>query len=288
MVWWCLGLGGLVLSGWGILSTRRMLYPRPKPIAAIRVSPPVKTVSLVSHDGDPFEVWVVDSREPRGILVACHGYSANRFQLVDIAQGLRQRGYTVLVFDLRGHGMRRGPCTFGVKEAMDLEVILRWVGEQPDYAALPVGLLGFSMGGSITCQATVTFPQVAAVALDSTYAHLFPVLAAAILRDYHLPSIPWGWVTWLGVQVALGRCLITKDPAVFATRAHQPLFLIHGRDDRSVPLEQANLLYAKWHGPKAQWLEPHVGHVGMYAHDPTRYCDRVASFFDRWLHAPSP
>ena len=283
MIPWLLGFMGLGVSGWGVLSTYRMLHPEARPIPAPSSLPPVSIVSLTSHEGKPFDVWVLDAREPRGVVVACHGYHANRLQLIEIADGLHQRGYTVIAFDLRGHGMRHEACTFGVNEVRDIGVILAWLRQQPRLASLPVGLYGLSLGGAIACQAAARYPVFGALVLDSTYARLFPILARAITTQYHLPAIPWAWITWLGAQVALRRCLSRLDPVVLARHSSVPLLLIHGAQDETVPLEHAHALSASWRGPKDQWIEPQAAHAGTSAINLHGYCDRVARFFDQWL-----
>jgi len=288
VVWWLLGVVGLGVSGWGVLSTYRMLHPRPRPLTIPQSLPPVRTVSLVSRGREPFELWVLHADQPRGVIVACHGYHVHRLQLIERAQGLCQRGYTVLLFDLHGHGSRRGACTFGVRDVEDIGVILHWLKQQPELASLPVGVFGLSLGGAIACQAAARFSEVRALVVDSMYARLFPIMADAIRRLYHLPALPWAWVTWLGVQVALGRRLSRVDPLVLASQIRRPILIIHGAGDESVPVEHARALYARWQGPKAQWIEPTVGHVGMSAADLAGYCDRVAGFFDQWLTPQSP
>ena len=35
----------------------------------------------------------------------------------------------MLLFELRGHGARLGPCTFGIKESQDARAILAWGAE---------------------------------------------------------------------------------------------------------------------------------------------------------------
>ena len=291
MILWCLGLLGLTVSGWGVLSTYRTLHPEVRLFTPPQPFPSLRTVPLVSHDGHPFDVWVLDAHDPSGVVVACHGYHANRLQLIGLADGLRQRGYTVMACELRGHGMRsHEACTFGVNEVRDLNVVLAWLKRQPRLASQPVGLYGLSLGGAIACQAAARDSAYRAVVVDSAYARLFPILARAISTRYRLPIIPWAWITWVGVQVALGRRLSRLDPIIVARRSRAPLLLIHGGQDHTVPLTHAHALYASWHGPKERWIEPLAVHVGTYAANPQDYCNRVAHFFDQWLapHRSSP
>ena len=284
VLWGCIVVG-LVLGGWGILSTQRMLHPARRAVGPPPAFSPPQTVFLVSPDGQPFDCWFLEAQAPRGVLIACHGYRANRLQVWDVAHGLCQRGYCLLLFDLRGHGTREGPCTFGIKEREDLGVLLSWIRQQPTLAALPVGLLGFSLGGAVACQAAMQFPQIKVLVLDSTYARLFPILALSIRKGYHLSTVPWAWITWIGAQLALGHRLSPLDPVAVAPHARVPLLVIHGTADQTVPVEHARSLVEAWQGPKECWLEAGAGHVQTCFGNLPTYCDRVAAFFDRWLNA---
>ena len=288
VILWLLGTAGCGLLGWSVLSTRRMLYPKARALTIPHPFPSVNTTQLISRDGASFDIHLLEARPTRGVIVACHGYHANWLQLIEIGRGLCQRGYSMITFNLRGHGTRPGPCTFGIRESGDLDALLTWTQQQPALARHPVGMLGLSLGGAIVCQAAARHPTVGAIVLDSTYARLFPVVAGVIRRTYHFPKIPWAWLTWAGVQVALHRRLSSVDPQVVATRCRQPLLAIHGTADHTVPVEHARKLVASWRGPTEQWLEPGAGHVGIYTAHPADYCHRVADFFDRWLLLSSP
>ena len=282
-MWWFLGLLGLIPVSWGIVSARRVLYPERH-----LLSPPDPLPSYSQHvvsapDGLPFDVWVLETSSPRARLLLCHGYYANRYQLLALAQGLRGRGCEVLLFELRGHGSRAGPCTLGMKETEDAQAILQWTRARDRTHALPVGVLGFSMGAAVACQLAFRDPTVRAVAVDSVYSRLFPVLQRAIRQRYHLPAFPWTWLTWWSVQLALRKRLAPMDPVALAPRLHQPLFCIQGGEDRRVIPILGREFYQEWAGPKEQWFEPNIAHVGMFAAHPEEYCNRVADFFRRVL-----
>jgi len=262
-----------------------MLHPLPRTLPLSHPFAPVKTLSLVSRDEASFEAWVLEPSNPKGVIVACHGYRANRLQLVEIAHGLHQRGYAVITFDLRGHGTRPGRCTFGVQNVWDVEAVLGWIDQQPTLRTLPLGGFGVSLGGAVAIQTALRTARWRALVTDSTYARLFRVVARVVRRDYHLPEIPWAWMTWAGVQLAL-RCRLARlDPAALAMRARMPLLHIHGAQDQVVPLEEGDLLYQNWQGPKTRWIAPHAEHAGAHGGEPEAYVARVSAFFDRWLLA---
>jgi len=223
----------------------------------------------------------VDAPAPRARLLLCHGFYANRNQVLDIAEALRARRYEVLLIELRGHGERPGPCTLGVREAEDALQALAWARGCEAGSPRRVGVLGLSMGGAVACQVAARDPDVRAVVVDSIYSRFFPVLRRSIRRQYHLPAVPWAWLTWWGVQLALRVRLAPRDPAALAPRLGQPLLAIQGGEDRRVVPLLGREFFQRWAGPKEWWFEPHAVHVGMFARHPQEYCQRVGEFFDR-------
>lgn len=282
MIPWIGVLLALVV-GWGLISARRMLRPVPRDLPVPHPFPPVTTLSLTSHDGAAFDAWLFEPTQPRGVLLACHGYRANWLQLIGVAEGLRRQGYAVIAMNLRGHGSRPGPCTFGIRDREDLAAILTWRRTQPALSSLPVGMLGWSLGGAIACQVASQQPQIKALALDSTFARLFPIAARTVKVRYRLPVVPFAWITWAGAQLALRHDLSTLDPLRLAAKLQIPLFWIHGQQDQVVSIAEGEELFAAWPGPKERWSDPRAGHVGTYASQPDEYVNRLADFFDRWL-----
>ena len=286
-MWFGLGAITLILIGWSVASARRVLYPERRTLPILTPVPPYRSHTLTASDGDPLEIWVLEPAAPRGRLLLCHGYYANRYQMLSLAHGLREQGYETVLFEMRGHGTRPGPCTLGIKERADAEAILRWAQSRDGSHPLPLGAVGFSMGGAVICQLASRAPEVRALVVDSIYSRLFPVLTRAIREQYHLPAIPWAYLTWWTVQLLLGRRLAALDPVTLAPRLRRPLFAIQGGEERRVAPRLSDELFRQWAGPKEQWVGPQVAHVGMFAHAPDEYCRRVAAFFDRTLTSMS-
>ena len=282
-MWWLAGLLGIALIGWGILSARLVLYPERHYLAPPNPLPAYSVASLHAPDGVAFDVWRLEAVSPRARLLLFHGFYANRYQVLDIAQGLRARDYEILLFELRGHGARPGPCTLGLREVDDTRVVLEWASHLPGAAPLPVGLLGLSLGAAVACQVALREPSVRAIVVDSIYSHFLPVLRRSLWRRFHIPTIPLAWIIWWSVQGALRRPLDPLDPAALAPHLRIPLLAIQGGEDRRVVPMLGREFFQRWAGPKERWFDQRVVHVGMFAKHPHEYCERVANFFDRAL-----
>ncbi|MBI2885367.1 MAG: alpha/beta fold hydrolase [Candidatus Omnitrophica bacterium] len=287
MIWWGCALAVLLaLTWWGSVGARRALHPPARSFDLPASVTPSRCVTLASANG-PRELWLFDAPQPRGVVLVCHGFYGSRRQVAAMSSALVGRGYTTVVWDLPGHGERRQePCTFGAQELRDIGLILSWTAQDARLASCPIAFLGWSFGGAIACQAAARYPACRAVVLDSAFARLYPTLQRATRRYGY--RVPWfsGWLTWMGVQVALRTSLRARDPARLAPKLMQPLLAVHGEADQTVPAADTRELCAVWGGPTACWIEPGIGHVGMFEAAPERYIERVTTFLDECL-APS-
>jgi fermentation-respiration switch protein FrsA (DUF1100 family) len=277
-----LALVGISLLGWAWCSSHRVFYPPRQPTVAPS-APPHTTRTLRASDGASFDVWLLETPNPRGRILLCHGYYASRGQALAIADGLRQRGFEALLMELRGHGDRPGPCTLGAREAGDALIALAWARSRPGAAAVPCGVLGLSMGAAVVCQAAARDAEISAVVADSPYARFFPVLRQSIRERYSWAGLCLSWLTWWAVQAVLRRRLAPMDPVTLARRLRQPMLAIQGGEDRRVAPALGQEFFDAWAGPKERWFEPAVVHVGMSACHPEEYHRRVAEFFTRTL-----
>ncbi len=149
----------MAVIGWATLSTTRALFPKSSPPLS-RPSIEHTTHTLRTKEGEPFDVWWLRTANPKARLVLIHGYHADRYQLLPVANDLNKRGYESVLLSLRGHEDRPGPCTLGVKECADATRVVDWLKEQTVQDRRPMGLLGFSMGAAVALQVAIRCPEV--------------------------------------------------------------------------------------------------------------------------------
>jgi len=85
------------------------------------------------------------------VVIFCHGLTNNRWSLFYTMHLALQRGYQVVSYDARNHGLsEKSFTTLGQTEACDLQDVVDYV--KKNYQPEKIGLYGFSMGA-----ATLTF-----------------------------------------------------------------------------------------------------------------------------------
>ncbi len=231
--------------------------------------------------------WYLPSQGVDRALVLVHGHTSSRTtefkgRFVELVVALHQRGFTVLAFDLRGHGESDPARTgFGALEHNDVAGAISWL-EAQGFATARIGVFGVSMGGMAATRAVAEMPAIPALVTDSTPPEVLAVVrrewaTASGLPSFFLPT------TLLAARLQYGLDL-TAAPArtMLAQVAPRPVLLIHGAADELVPLGEADLLAAAL--PSAErWIVPGAPHAESFLADPTGYAARVGDFFTRHI-----
>lgn len=291
-----LGLIGLVVlasfmvfgyAGISIVSAHVLTRPsnRVSRLDPTWISPRAQEWTTRTEDGLNLHGWYYPGEDTRHLIVLVHGMHSSWDEMPGIAHDLTRRGYSVLTFDLRGHGQSDPSRLYmGSKERRDVRAVLKWArreGFSPDR----IGWIGYSMGASILVMEGAANPSIHAAVLDSPYGNL-PVLLDEQLTQYSgLPSIFNPGIV-LAARFLFGVRTDNLVPIRDAPRwSDRPLLLIHGERDTTVHIDQARRL-ARALGPRCRAMFiPGVEHVEAYSDDPPRYVDTVVTFFRKHLAA---
>jgi alpha-beta hydrolase superfamily lysophospholipase len=216
--------------------------------------------------------------EVKGAVLLVHpmGVAAKGFWMKHgHAELLRQAGYHVMLIDLNGFGE-------STSTTMDypLDVVAAGRALQAHYPALPVAVLGASMGAamSLCALAQADHPFKVAV-LEST----FPTLLHFWSR-YPIPK--------LGIQLSkllypAGERSLRPTYAAQGLVGRPELLLIYGEADEFTPVKDGKLLLQALQGKTATefWQVPGAEHTHAYAAQPQDYAQRVVGFLDKHLLA---
>ena len=291
MTWLALRLLAVVLAagfGWGLLAG---YWATHLPRYRLALTPgdlhlPYNSLTLQTTDGVRLAGWSLVPSSPTGVVLVQHGYGTCRADPLALTALLYRGGYAVVSVDFRGHGESGGACTFGAGERLDVRAALDAVAGDPRLRALPIGYLGISMGAAVGLLTAAEDPRIRAIVSDSSYARLGPMVARYQRMMYHLPEVPFGWLSAGCLALELRTPLARLDPVRAIGRiAPRPVFIIHGAQDESIPVAEARALDAAAGAPKELWIVPGAGHVaGVYVAE-QQYAQRVTAFFERGLRS---
>lgn len=241
-----------------------------------------------ARDGVMLRGWYVMAGKSDRCIIMTHGDGYHRADpsigMLEIAQGLTEHGYNVLMFDLRGHGESgEGRLTGGYYEKRDVQGAVAYVkgrGILPQH----IGLLGFSMGAAASLLAAAEDKELPAVVTDSCWADLMDLIKSEIARRPYMPRFLTPIVPGIA-KIVYGVDTDEAKPLQAVNKiAPRPIFFIHGEADRKVPVENARRLYqANNNHSNTLWIVPGAKHVRSFKAQPEEYIDKVTAFFDRTL-----
>jgi alpha-beta hydrolase superfamily lysophospholipase len=239
--------------------------------------------SVRTEDGLTLRGWYHPTPEKRHLVVLVHGLWNSWHQMAGLGRDLHDRGYDVLLFDLRGHGQSDpSRVSMGRRERGDLRAVLAWARRE-GFPPERIGWLGQSLGASTLLMEAARNPNIRVAVIDSPYGNLPELLDQQLSRHSHLPRF---FNPGILTAAYLAYGVRTDDLVpIRAARSwgDRPLLLIHGEADTTVPVRQARLIaQAAGSSCEAVWL-PGVEHVRAYRADPEEYVARVDAFFTRNL-----
>jgi fermentation-respiration switch protein FrsA (DUF1100 family) len=241
-------------------------------------------VTVTTPDGLKLVGWYVPSQNGAAIM-AQHGYTSDRIELLEEAAMLNKHGYGVLLTTVRAHDLSEGELiSFGFYEMQDLEAWYQHLLTRGDVDPDRIGLLGNSMGGSLVIQYAVQNKDIRATVAHSAFSSLDDTVATSIEYFTDLPAFPFApaIVFWAEQEVGFNSSEVSAKTWI-SNLSPRPVLLLHGGADTVISAESGQLLYDAAGEPKELWFEPELGHTEFDTSLPEQYEMRVVGFFDRYL-----
>lgn len=245
-------------------------------------------VRFASADGMALAGWLMLGEPDAPALILCHGYQRCMEETFSLGVDLRQRGFTVFLFDFRGCGLSDGRyTTIGDLETADLIGAVAWLRERLG-PQTPIGVLGISMGGAVAIRAAATTPAIGAVVTDSAFAHLGGAVEHRF-RDLRFPVLQGHQLTMRLAEWLSGGRVARVRPVDYVRRiAPRPLLFIHGTADNVVPFHHLDELISGAAEPKSAWVLAETTHAMARFDQPEEYVERVSRFFNDALRPEKP
>ena len=252
-------------------------------IAAQKLEATPHTVVMIeAHDGQQLVGHWFPNKRAKRVIVAMHGWRSgwsSDFGIV--ADFWNHNECSVLYCEQRGQGNSGGEYMgFGLIERHDCLSWCHWVNSYVQNQ-MPLYLVGVSMGATTVLMASdLDLPQnVCGIIADCGFTSPKDIWKYVAEHNLHLSYRIYGNAAdrfcRRKLQVDSGSCNTMKC----LKNAKAPVLLIHGTEDRFVPVEMTYQNYRACTSPKQLLIVPGAGHGMSYFVEQNRYQQAVKSFF---------
>jgi fermentation-respiration switch protein FrsA (DUF1100 family) len=268
------------LSAW--VTARRITAPGPRErkfVTPWELGIPHEEVSFRTEDGLLLGGWWLPSPEAKRTAIALHGHRGARHHCVGIAAALWRTGANVLLFDHRGRGSSEGDSiSLGHFKTVDVSAAIGYaLSRVPN---VPLGLIGYSMGGAVSLISAARDKRVGAVVADSPFTSERELVRALLRKQIGPLHGPVATLSERLLPYDPGEAEPIKEVVNIAPRA---TLFIHGLLDETCDPEDSVRLYKAAGEPKELWLLEEAGHCNAYFLDRETYCEGVAVHFEEDL-----
>jgi fermentation-respiration switch protein FrsA (DUF1100 family) len=216
--------------------------------------------------GNKLHGWLFQSSKSADapVVMISHGNAGNVGHRLMLVHFLMDAGASVFVYDYREFGKSEGKKSLaGLVD--DSESAFDYLTNERKIPESNLVIYGESIGGGPTCMLAAKHPHVRGVILDSTFTSLLSIgkekiEAFKIYPDF-LKPIP-----------AFENIEALKGP-------HAPLLIIHGQEDETIPISQAQANFNAASQPKSMLVLPHSTHNNKDA-DAELYESGVRKFLE--------
>jgi len=201
---------------------------------------------FIASDGTPLLLW---SAAPKSTdlptVIYFHGNGGNMTERAWRFEQILQKGYGLLAVSYRGYpGSGGAPSEAGfISDGLEIFDALA-------KKSRPIILHGESLGTGVAIAVAAQRPNVDLVVLEAPYTAI-----SDIAKDQYF---------WLPVD------LMIKDPFLSRERignVASPILIVHGTEDRIIPVEHGERLYDLANGPKQLNILNGAGHGNLWKRD---------------------
>mgnify|MGYP003586750066 FL=1 len=254
---WLLGL----ISTVGLLAGLRWVVHRslaPERLIESRTPADVglqfQEITLATENSKSLFGWFIPAnrtgRAPA--VVALHGWGGNAETLLPLAGPLHEAGFALLFVDARCHGQSDEDSFASMPRfAEDLGHAIDWLKQREDIDQNAIAAIGHSVGAGAVLLSASWRNDLAAVVSIAAFTH--PV---AMMRRWFsakgIPYRPAGWLMLRYVEWVIGHRFDDIAPVNTIRRVACPTLLVHGAEDTTVPVSEAQAIHANRSGGHVQ------------------------------------
>jgi alpha-beta hydrolase superfamily lysophospholipase len=280
-----------------------------KPLFILPFGQPVadaEDVTVTTPDGVQLQGCYLRTPQPRkAVILFGLEFGSNRWGCVPYCEFLRDQGYDIFTFEMRGQG--NSPAQPGYEplqwvtdyEIADFQAALTYLKSRPDRHPHGVGFFGLSKGGSAGLLVAADDDFVRCCVTDGAFATVTTVMPylkqwmCIYIRNRMIANMLPHWYLGIICKMAIRKseaersCHYPHLEEAMVKLAPRPLLMIHGGADNYIKPEMAQALFERAGAPREFWLVEGAKHNQAMNVANGEYQKRVLAFFDTHLAAPS-
>jgi uncharacterized protein len=204
----------------------------------------VQAHRLTTSDGQEVDMWYAPAAPGRPTILFFHGNAGEMADRAPRLAAYQAAGYGAAFVSYRGYGGSTGtPSEAGFLQ--DARAAYYWLLAH-DVPSAQIIVIGESLGTGVAVQLAATVP-VGAVVLEAPY-------SAAV-------DIAAGLYPFLPVRLLMQDQFRSIDHIALVTA---PLLILHGTDDRVIPVASGQVLFDAANAPKTLVTLPGAGHDALF------------------------
>ena len=231
--------------------------------------------------------WWMPTEDAKGTVIRVHGLDGTRDSSLGLSKALVDGGYSVLAFDLRGHG-ESDPAQMGagIHEQDDLRGAIDYVLTHRGAEPGRVLLYGDSFGGAIALMTAVDEPAVVGLFSDSAFTSVSDLLIQEVADRTR--AARWSATALrpgilFVARVAKGLDISEVRPVDSVALYDYSLGLVHCSTDERVPLEHLIQIRAQVQAPPRMTVYEGCEHSQGWEDYTDHYEAYLVDYFDERL-----
>jgi len=249
-------------------------------------------VSWTGAGGEPIEGWYFRSGNLAPLVIICHGYGSDRSNNLGLAARLKESGFNVLLFNLRGHGTApQAHTSLGWKESLDVKGAMDMLIQRPEVDFRRIGLYGVDIGAYAALHAGHDQPTVKALVLDSVFHSIEDFIAIKVKQTLGIKTSIISYMVTLFHHLFCGSSPAetgqTLPPEALADKT---VLFIASSDQKSAALsKETRRLYTYFSCQEKEILTLPFPKSELFGPDRYKYDENILDFFRKELQAlPTP
>jgi len=241
---------------------------------------PFEEISIPTANGGQLYGWWIPVSPNAPTLILIHGWSRNVERMLAYIRKLHPRGFNLLTFDARNHGSSspiKRPTVGTFTE--DVLAAVEYLVASEKVASPKIGLIGLSIGGGASIAAAGQNKGIQAAVTVGALSHPIKVMSAQF-EERNTPKFIGSFLFGY-MRYRHGINFNKIAPVNHIPNAKAEIMLIHGENDETIPLSQADDLLAANPEKTRLWVVPEKGHSDCHFHPD--FWEKVDAFFEESL-----